>query len=267
MPDRKDIDLFEGIEFFFNALKDKCLSNEEYAAEILKARGFLLEDGLILSDNSHKNDFAYLNELLTADNLGEVKNGKIFIKPEANVEKIFYSNNISGCEGSVLCYFEHWKKFFHNSYAPKVPLKFLEPFVGRYVKAINACGVATLMSCDGNHRRPGKFQMILIDFAGEPSGIFHEIICKRLLAERFDLKWNDKYNKITFTRNNKWKTYAEFNRAGEFLYNNRIKIRQIRREASDAISQKMARTLSSDELNKIFSEKANRLFDDFFKDF
>jgi len=53
LPSYKDTDLFEGIEIFFKALKDKCSSDEEYAAEILKARGFLLEDGLILSDNSH----------------------------------------------------------------------------------------------------------------------------------------------------------------------------------------------------------------------
>ena len=47
--------MFDGIEIFFNALKEKCSSDEEYAAELLKARGFLLEDdGLILSDNSHK---------------------------------------------------------------------------------------------------------------------------------------------------------------------------------------------------------------------
>ena len=157
----KTADLFDGIEYFFNAIKEKCASDEEYAAEILKARGFLLEDGLILSDNSHKDDFAYLNELLKADNLGKVKDDKIFIKPKANVEKIFYSDNISGCEGSVTGCFEHWKNFVHNSYAPKVPLRFLEPFVGRYVKAINAGSVATLMSCDGSHGTRGNSQRML----------------------------------------------------------------------------------------------------------
>lgn len=264
----KSVDLFEGVEYFFNAIKEKCASNEEYAAEILKARGFLLEDeGLILSDNSHRDDASYLNELLTESKLGKVKNDKIFIKPKANVEKIFYSDNISGCEGSVTCYFEHWKKFVHNSYAPKVPLKFLEPFIGRYVKAINACAVATLMSCDGNHKTRGNSQL-LVDFVGNPSFIWHEIIFKRLLVERFNLNWScsNRCLEIKFDTADKWRTYTEFNRAGEFLYNNRIKIRQIRREASKGITTSMARHMSSEELAKIFSERANKLFDELFKE-
>ena len=258
--------LFDGIEIFFDAIRKKCYGEEEYAAEILKARGFLLkETGLVLSDNSHKDDAAYLNELLTEENLGEVKDRKIFVATGANVEKIFYSNNVSRCEGSVLCYSEDWKKFIRNSYAPKVPLKFLEPFVGRYVKAINACGVATCMSCDGNHHAQGNSQRILINFEGEPNILWHKIIRQRLLVKNFGLRWLccDDSVKIPFKKTDKWKTYAEFNRAGEFLYDNRIKIRQIRREASDGITLSMTRHLSSGELAKIFSERANKLFDDF----
>ena len=108
-------------------------------------------------------------------------------------------------------------------------------YVGRYVKAINACGVATLMSCDGNHHTEEDFQRISIEFAGKPSSIFHEIIYKRLLAERFILSWSYRHEclEINFDKADKWRTYTEFNCAGEFLYNNRIKIRQIRCKGSD----------------------------------
>ena len=89
----------EGIEIFFNALKEKCSNEKEYAAEILKARGFLLEDKeLILSDNSHRDDVTYLRELLKEENLGKIRVNKIYINRGANVEKIFYSKNISGGE-------------------------------------------------------------------------------------------------------------------------------------------------------------------------
>ena len=75
---------------FFDALKEKCSTDSDYAAEVLKARGFLLEDTeLALSDNSHRYDASYLNLLLRTEKLGEVTNGKIFIRPNANIEKIF----------------------------------------------------------------------------------------------------------------------------------------------------------------------------------
>ena len=87
--------VFDGVENFFAAIKERCADEEEYAAEILKARGFLLEDNaLALSDNSHPDDARYFNELLTEGNLGEVKDGKIFISPVGNVEKIFYSKKL-----------------------------------------------------------------------------------------------------------------------------------------------------------------------------
>ena len=99
--------LLEGIEKFFNPIKQKCFSKEEYAAELLKARGFLLEDNeLALSDNSFfaknrwtreiidspVNDANYLNELLKDQNIGKVQGNKIIIFPNTNVEKIFYSS-------------------------------------------------------------------------------------------------------------------------------------------------------------------------------
>ena len=155
-----------------------------------------MEDaGLILSDNSHRDDASYLNELLAEESLGKVISNKIFIRSDANVEKIFYSNNISGCEAFSPS--ESWKKFIHNSFAPKVPLRVLEPFVGRYIKAISACGVETWLSCDGNHPNRRK---ILIDFTDNPNRLWHEIICKRLLDKRFKLKWNHEHSKIYFNK-------------------------------------------------------------------
>lgn len=256
MPNDNNAVLFDGIENFFNAIKAKCLSYEEYAAEILKARGFLLEDNaLILSDNSHRDDAAYLNKLLTEENIGKVEGNKIIIFPNGNVEKIFYKDNRIGGEAGSNG--ETWKKFLHNSLAPKVPVGILEPFVARYVKAISACGVTTWLSCDGNHI--GKHK-ILIECEGAPNIIWHEIICKRCLADKFYLRRDGSYSEISF--NNKWKTYIELNRAAEFLYNHRIEIREIRRKASDGINNFMAKNLSNAELAQLFSERANKLFDD-----
>lgn len=260
-------DLFDGIEYFFDAIKAKCFSDEEYAAELLKARGFLLEDeGLILSDNSHRDDITYLKGLLKECNIGKVRNGKIVIAPGGNFEKIFYSNYIGGSE-AFLAHGITWQRFINESFAPKVPLRLLEPFIGRYVKAISACGVQTHGSCDGNHIGWNE-QKIYIEISGEPDDLWHEIICKRLLDDRFKLSWKHDCStwKILLNKIDKWKIYTELNRAGEFLYNNRIKIRQIRREALSGITNSMARHLSSEELAAIFSERANKLFDEFLND-
>lgn len=259
-------DLFDGVEVFFRAIKEKCSTDKQYAAELLKARGFLLEDNeLILSDNSHQDDASYLKELLTESKLGKSRGGKIFIAPGANVEEIFYKDNCIG--GEAFCYPESWKMFIHNSYAPKVPVRRLEPFVARYIKAISACGVSTWCSCDGNHPAQRNPQRISIEISDCPNSVWHEIICKNLLVKKFRLNWNCDHDclKIPFTKADKWTTYAELNRAGEFLYNNRLKIRQIRREVSDCIGNRMTGKLSSDELAKIFSERADRLFKEFFK--
>lgn len=257
-----EVELLDGIEIFFDALKEKCSTAEEYAAELLKARGFLLEDdALILSDNSHKDDATYLNELLTADNLGEVRGDKIIINPGANVEKIFYKDNWIAFE--VLCYSQSWERFVHNKFAPKIPVGYLEPFISRYVKAISACSVETYLSCDGNHPNAQKIQIWL---TGAPNVVWHEIICRRLLYKKFKLRWNrgtsyDRFS-IPFNKRDKWQTYIELNKAAEFLYNNRIKIRQIRREALDGITTSMARHFP-DNVAQIFSERANKLFDNF----
>lgn len=256
----ENMDLFHGIEKFFQSIKDKCSNEEEYIAEILKARGFLLEDDRItLSDNSHRDDAVYLNKLLTEENIGKVKAGKIIIFDGKNIESIFYKDSRIG--GEAFCDGETWKKFVHNSFAPKISLRWLEPFVGRYVKAISACGVATWCSCDGNHPTEKKLQHILINFVSEPNELWHKIICKKLLVKNFNLKFilNRRSLKFIFTKENKWDTYINLNRVGEFLYNNRVKLRQIRREASDGISLKDIKNLSAEELGKIFSERANKL--------
>ena len=262
--------LLEGIEYFFNAIKQKCFSKEEYAAELLKARGFLLEDNeLALSDNSFfaknrwtreiidspMNDANYLNELLTSENIGEVQGNKIIIFPGANAEKIFYSSIQYGGE-SFLAYSV---PFFRYNFAPKVPVGLLEKFVARYVKALSACGVQTHGSCDGNHHRP-PCGGICIEISGGMYSVWYEIICQNLLVNRFNLNWNgriDKFDRIKLRKSDKWITYIELNRAAEFLYNNRIKIRQIRRKASDEFLSRNAQTFTVDK----FVEITNKLFE------
>ena len=270
MSDYGDVSLLEGIEYFFNAIKQKCFSKEEYAAELLKARGFLLEDNeLALSDNSFfaknrwtreiidspMNDANYLNELLKDQNVGEVQGNKIIIFPNANVEKIFYSSIQWGSE-SFLPY--GGVNFFRYEHAPKVPVGLLEKFIARYVKAISACGVQTHGSCDGNHHRPPG-RGIFIEISTGMGKLWHKILCERLLYKRFNFRWLE-HCKIRINRINKWKTYVELNRAAEFLYKHRIEIRQIKCKVCEEIQSGLRKDKTLDVI-KFFSERTNELFD------
>ena len=218
------------------------------------------DEGLILSDNSHKDDAKYLNKLLTEENLGEVRDNKIFISPAANVEKIFYKENRLIENG----FFQtSWESFVHYSHALKVPVRNLEPFVARYVKAVSACGAATWLSCDGNHPTDRKIQRILVEFAGNPSALWHEIIFNNFFTRYFEFLRRRPTSglNLIFRQADKWKAYVEFNRAAEFLYDNRIELRRIRREDSDKIGTSRARHLPSEELEKNFFEYATELLE------
>lgn len=250
-----------GVEEFFNAIRERCSSEEEYAIELLKARGFLLEDkGLVLSDNSHPRDEAYLGKILRERNLGDVNEGRIILSPGGNLEELFFVDNKIGVTASYgIC--EDWKRFVHDKFSPKISISLLEPFVARYIKAISACGVKTYLSCDGNHPESRPPHNIIVECEGPPSHRWHIIICKRCLSARFNLRWNEDYSRIRIRERDKWSTYIELNRAAAFLYHNRVALRGIRWAASETISNSMARHWPYEELSAIFSDRAIKLLD------
>lgn len=248
---------FMGIEEFFAAIRAKCSHEEEYVLELLKSRGFLLnEEELSLSDNAHPDDKDFLDQLLREENIGKISDDRIIISHSENMESIYYLYNkieISAAEDV-----EDWGKFLHNGHAPKTCLKILEPFVARYIKAVSACGVSTWCSCDGNH--PQRHSIHVNTVSG-PNSLWHKIICQKILVEKFMLDWNKTYEVIDFDQDHKWKTYIELNRAAEYLYNNREKLRNIRQKASKSISNSQVKKCANDELSKLFYDEAVKLID------
>ena len=251
-----------GIEEFFGAIRDRCSSDDEYAVELLKARGFLLEDNeLALSDNSHPDDEDYLNMVLQKEHLGGVKNGKITLIPNGKMEKIFSKEHVGGMEG--FCDRAGWQLFVQNSYAPKVPVSILEPFIARYVKAISACGVKTSSSCDGNHPERRRTAMH-VQPCDEANVLWHDIIYKRCVYPFFNLRWREQncyFIEIRVTETDKWETYVKVNRVAEFLYANRLVLRQVRQDATEVISNSMANHMTNNALSEIFRDRANELLD------
>lgn len=247
-----------GIEQFFCNIRSKCSNDMEYAIEVFRARGFLLEDGLRMSDNAEHRDENYLNKLLLKYGIGRINNGEIILSDTNRVEQIFNLEDVGGSE--AFCLGEGWKWFWKKKCARKVELELLEPFVARYVKAISACGVNTHGSCDGNHSDSGGVLYVEPDTPASRTWYF--LICKRCLSGRFNLRWNKTFTKVKFSNITKWNTYLEINNAAEFLYNNRILLRRIKAEALKSISGSMIEQLTDQEIGHIFSEAANKLFDE-----
>ncbi len=247
---------------FFLKLKENCNTDKEYIVELLKLRGFLFDEDserLMLSDNGHASDYNYLQEILRKYHLGIIANGEILIDNfEYNdfIENEFKINK--EISFPVCCIERDWKYFKQRIHGHKVPVAVLEPFIARYIKAISSCGVLTDMSCDGNHNNKNKMHFYPSRLG---SGEWHKLICEKCLIDRFKIPWSDDYTSMLFLKGNKYDTYYEVNKAAEYLYNNRIKIREIKQSAFKDISSSYLRHHSANEIENEFIARATELFD------
>ena len=247
----------------FEKIKSSSVSDEEYLINLLKFRGFLIdagEQGYVLSDNGHIKDAAYLDELLRRYDIGQVDADKILVTHADNAELLF--NEFKVKEQIKVCVCGRglgWSYFKRRTFGLKAAVSWLEPYIARYVKAISACGVITMGSCDGNH--PGRDSMFLqLENAG--SVPWHKVICEKCLVGRFNIKWRKDYCEIRFGTKTQFETYYGVNRAAEFLYNNRIAIREIKRLALSDMTNSYFKKHTDDEIKAEFIERAERLFDE-----
>ena len=250
---------------FFEVIKGSK-SEELYLIELIKLRGFLIEKdekGYYLSNNSHRDDGVYLNELLTKYSLGYVEEDRVFIE-NANKASLFENEfaeetQIGGETGQKDL---GWQYFYKHPCGFKAKVRELEPFIARYVKSISSCGVFTEGSCDGNHKN-AKVMYIQICISG--SYEWNELIVKKLLVGKYRLKW-DKigYAGIFFDDDTKYDTYFELNKAAEYLYDNRITLRDIKHKALENYTGGFIRRKDSTIIEDIFVKNASELLDDYF---
>lgn len=236
-------------EFFLKMLPSE--SNQTY--EMLKARGFLIfqnGNNYYLSDNSNSCDADYLAELLSKYNLGTLENRKVInstdetqnyiAELDLNAETSF-QNLISVFEDILYIGAEYhinseatWSFFLNRIYGDKVPVRLLEPYVARYIKAVSACGIRTYCSCDGNHT---PRQKIIIDcyniFDWWHNWIYHNLVPTEYQSKR------DTDGSIAFTKRTQYDEYYKLNKAAEWLYDNRLSIRKMKKDLRELVKGKI----------------------------
>lgn len=253
---------------FFETIRSACSSEREYVIEVLKARGFLLDetsDGLMISDNSAKYDSRELDGLLKQYHLGHVSGDKVIIENTDCAELIsteFGGDYRRNYEAGYSTWRDKWTYFKSREHGCKVSALTLEPFIARYIKALSACGVLTWCSCDGDHQGRRGSQMI-VEMEGDGSTLWHKLICDTCIGRSFNIKF--KFDRdvmlIRLSDKTKFLTYYKLNRAAEFLYANRQTLREIKRAVMMDMSGSCLRHCSSEEIGREFEARASELLD------
>lgn len=247
---------------FFEKIYDNATNDTEVVINLLKARGFLLyKNGkqYYMSDNGHVFDERYLDVLLKKYEIGYVNNREILITKPNNAylfQEEFEREKV--IEGGSCINQRDWRYFKRRQHGEKAAVSWLEPFIARYIKAISACCVLTIGSCDGNHS--GKRKMYIIT-EGDSSISWHKLICEKCLINKFDINWANDFTEMRFKPETQYRTYYELNMAAEYLYENRIRIRQIKDDAFKDISERYLKTHTPEEIEKEFIGRAATLFE------
>ncbi len=234
------------------------MASVEKMVSLLQRRGFFIEiddEGICVSDNSHKDDAQYLDEILRKFGIGFVKDNRVVIDNPDNCDalyEMFLSTDSIWGEQSWNNEYS-WKRFEHDLHGRKVSVKLLEANIARYCKAVSACGMSTASSCDGNHK-PLREKLFVV-FETPTSEFWHSLLWKHILGEKFGLKWEDHFTSIRLTESNKNDIYDELNRVAEYLYVNRDRFFELKTEAVKGVGRLEKKHMSGDDIENYIENR------------
>lgn len=210
-------------EFLYSHLVDGDKTFYENRSVLLKYRGIVDS----VSINSYK-------ELLSFFEKDTVPNFEVtWIDRKSHINKwtkSFASNRITG-----------------NYVSPYV----LEPFVARYVIAINKVGIKTFYSCDGWHSKTKN--ILKIGFVDRNSMVWHKIISS-MIDDGASISWCYEYPmailKLPDDDENKLKCFAQVNRRAEILEIYSEKFLNMKIDLIEKVKGKPKNMLSDEELEE-----------------
>lgn len=240
----------------FSLLLGRDISDEERVAKILKYRGFLLEKDdnyYVLSDNSHAQDEKYLIEIVNRFGIGEYNNHKLYIVNndyKSLIDGLFVDN------GQIPSNEYHknlgWLHFRNRRCGYKAPVKILESYISYYVKAISACGVTITGSCDGNH--VDKHEAFL-QTAYPGTRVWHRYLWDEVIPNDYSCDLSNNGMGFLFGTC-KYETYYNLMRAADYLYDNRVNLRKLKRKSFTGMTQRFLKEASDEEIACIMLNNA-----------
>ena len=143
-----------------------------------------------------------------------------------------------------------FNQFKEIEHLPKVRVYDLEPFIARLAKAISSIGISTWSSCEGHW---GKSAYIIFD--RKYHCVWFQTILNKLIKEKLNLvcEWQWMENRCTISSPNEdpLEIYLELQDAARLIYDNRIYLRNMKKQLSSLLTNKH-KNMNKKELLSVF---------------
>ena len=157
---------------------------------------------------------------------------------------------------------ERWAKCFASSNLRDLyidPLN-LDPFIARYIIAINKIGIKTYYSCDGWHTSPDKNE-IVIGFKEPNSLVYHKVICGKFLDNHLNWKRKDNFIYIPLPKDDKDKLdiYMVLNKNAEYFEEQEDRLYSLKEKLIAKLKYKQKNNLTNEQLELLISKTIDEL--------
>ncbi|UJS18991.1 MAG: hypothetical protein L3J17_08040 [Candidatus Jettenia sp.] len=274
------------IEKFIENITQGKREHFERFYKIFSARGFLLEldrnSGKVrLSDDSHREDGEFLEMLQNIhykkvyhkphqDTINEQENEDIARDSHRYFNhidtKLFdihnnqYLTEIFTHEIPVDLFRLNWERdrygkfdqFRKCEYLPKIRVYDLEPFIARLVISVSSIGISTWSSCEGHWGEPAY-----LVFDRKYNRIWFQAIVNKFIKKKLNLvcSWEwlgwDERCSISSPCKDFFELYLEIQNVARLIYDNRIILRNIKKQVCSHLTDKH-KSMNQKELLNIF---------------
>ena len=209
----------------------------------------MLAENLLVGINTEEERISYLCKFRGIERPKNIQNYQEII------DKFFQKDSIPIYSQYHIDHDDNWVKCFASNMiiGEHIDPLILEPFIARYIIAINRIGIKTSGSCDGWHTHSENNLKIV--FRERYSRIWHELICKRL---GFELKWcSSGYTSVLElpkTDTAKIQKYIYLNKCAEYLENNQKELIELKKHLIKKLKNKEKNNRSDNEIRTMFNE-------------
>lgn len=182
----------------------------------------------------------------------------------ALIKKYFSKDSVPGTCSFFNGNYEVWTKCFASSTLADTyvdPLM-LDPFIARYIIAINKIGIKTCFSCDGWHTDPKKNKIVII-FKEHYSKVYHKVIYEKYSKHYLMWNYNEPGNAISIwlpkEDDSKLEMYDCINKDAEFFEENEERLFNLKKELVKKLKGRSKNNLNNDQIERLFKQTLKEL--------